>query len=58
MLQNEVTLLCTDFGRFAGEVSSLRAAAARILPLSEEVSVLKTSIEEELNDSVVEQLST
>jgi hypothetical protein len=56
MLQNEITQLSTDFGCFVDEVSSLRSAAARIWPLSEEISVLKTSIEEELNDSVVEQL--
>jgi hypothetical protein len=59
MLQNEVTRLSIDFGCFVGEISSLSSlssAAARILPHSEEVSVLKTSIEEELNDSVVEQL--
>jgi phage host-nuclease inhibitor protein Gam len=56
MLQNEVTRLSTDFGCFVGEVSSLSSAAARILPLLEEVSVLKTSIEEELNDLVIEHL--
>jgi hypothetical protein len=56
MLQNEVTRLFIDFGCFVGEVSSLSSAAARIRPLLEEVSVLKASIEEELNDSVFDQL--
>jgi phage host-nuclease inhibitor protein Gam len=55
MLQNEVTRLSIEFGCFVGEISSLSSAATRIRPLLEEVSVLKTSIEEELNDSVVEQ---
>jgi uncharacterized coiled-coil protein SlyX len=55
MLQNEVTRLSIDFGYFVGEVSSLSTAAARILPLLEEVSVQKTLIEAELNDSVAEQ---
>jgi hypothetical protein len=56
MLQNEVTRLSIDFECFVCEVSSLSSAAARIRPLLEEVSVLKTSIEEELNDLVAEQL--
>jgi hypothetical protein len=41
-VQNEVSQLSTDFGRFVGEVSSLQSAAAGIETLLEEVSALKT----------------
>jgi hypothetical protein len=50
--------LFTDFGRLVGEIASLRYAAAGIERLFEEVSALKTSIAQKLNDPVVEQLST
>jgi uncharacterized coiled-coil protein SlyX len=58
ILQDKVTQLSTDFGRLFGEVSALRSAAARIDPLSEEVSALKTQIVQKLNAQVVKQLST
>jgi hypothetical protein len=69
-LQNEVTQLnstqlSTHFGRFVCEVSSLQSAiydlqsaAAGIETILEEVSALKTQIEQKLSDSVAEQLST
>jgi hypothetical protein len=41
-----------------GEVSSPRSAATGIETLLEEVSALKTSIEQKLPDSVVEQFPT
>jgi hypothetical protein len=43
-LQNKVTQLSTDFGRFVDEVSALRSASAGIQTLSEEVSALKAQI--------------
>jgi archaellum component FlaC len=58
MLQDKVTQLSTDFGHLGGEVSALRSDSAGLQTLSEEVSALKTEIEQKLNDAVVEQLST
>jgi hypothetical protein len=54
ILEDKVIQLSTDFGRFVGEVSSLRSASAGLQTLSEEDSALKTQIgrKQNLNDSV------
>jgi ABC-type transporter Mla subunit MlaD len=57
VLQNKLTQLSTNFGRLAGEFSTLRSAAAEIGTLSGDVSALKRQISAVLRDPVVQQLS-
>jgi hypothetical protein len=58
ILQDKLTHLSTYFGRFRGEVSVLRSAAAGIQTVLEEVSAMQTQIAQKQSDPVVEQFST
>jgi chromosome segregation ATPase len=58
VLQDKITQLSTYFELLRGEVSIFRSAAAGIQTPSEEFSALKTQIGQNMNNPVVEQLST